>query len=306
MLPHCLPPLLASPLKPRVLVVNSSSNDGTVELAEEMGAETLVVPRRSFNHGMTRERARQALGTDIVVMITPDAYATSADMIGHLVAPIVDGTAAVTYARQIPHIGADFFEAFPREFNYPDASEIRSIADLPRYGTYTYYSSNSCSAWDNASLDEIGGFKISLVSEDWIAVAKLLRRGASVAYVADAVVHHSHTYTLTQEFKRMFDTGYEWYWQRHLLLDGTSANERGKLFLKAMLCRLRKERPMAIPYAIVQTAAKFIGFKMGLIGHRLPLSWVKSLSSQDFYWTSDAFGMREGGSVKRRDASFTG
>ncbi|MFD2716216.1 glycosyltransferase family 2 protein [Tistrella mobilis] len=306
LLPKCLPNLLSSTVKARIIVVNSSSNDGTVEMAQEMGAETFVVPRKTFNHALTRELARRTFPSDIAVMITPDAIPTTSDLIERLTAPIREGKAAASYARQIPHIGADFFEAFPREFNYPDASEIRSIADLPRYGTYTYYSSNSCSAWDNASLDEIGGFKISLVSEDWIAVAKLLRRGASVAYVADAVVHHSHTYTLTQEFKRMFDTGYEWYWQRHLLLDGTSANERGKLFLKAMLCRLRKERPMAIPYAIVQTAAKFIGFKMGLIGHRLPLSWVKSLSSQDFYWTSDAFGMREGGSVKRRDASFTG
>ena len=32
-LEHCLPPLFRSPLRPRVLVVNSSSSDGTVELA---------------------------------------------------------------------------------------------------------------------------------------------------------------------------------------------------------------------------------------------------------------------------------
>jgi rhamnosyltransferase len=58
-LPHCLPPLLNSSLKPRVLVVNSSSNDGTLELAQEMGAETLAIPRKQFNHGLTRELARK-------------------------------------------------------------------------------------------------------------------------------------------------------------------------------------------------------------------------------------------------------
>ncbi|HEY4831864.1 MAG TPA: glycosyltransferase family 2 protein, partial [Waddliaceae bacterium] len=50
-LPCCLPPLLQSSLKPRVLVVNSSSNDGTVEQAQSLGAETLVIPRADFNHG---------------------------------------------------------------------------------------------------------------------------------------------------------------------------------------------------------------------------------------------------------------
>ena len=33
---HC-PPLLASPLRPRVMVVNSSSADGTVEEARRLG-----------------------------------------------------------------------------------------------------------------------------------------------------------------------------------------------------------------------------------------------------------------------------
>ena len=61
LLPECLPALLESPLKPRVLVVNSSSGDGTVELARKMGAETLVIPRYEFNHGTTRELARDQL-----------------------------------------------------------------------------------------------------------------------------------------------------------------------------------------------------------------------------------------------------
>ncbi|HEX6014725.1 MAG TPA: hypothetical protein VFY87_23615 [Geminicoccaceae bacterium] len=48
-LTRCLPPLFRSPLRPRVLVVNSSSGDGTVELARDLGAETLTFPRQAFN-----------------------------------------------------------------------------------------------------------------------------------------------------------------------------------------------------------------------------------------------------------------
>ena len=59
---RCLPPILGSPLAPRVLVVNSSSGDGTVEEALRLGAEVLVVPRGEFNHGTTREVARKQLG----------------------------------------------------------------------------------------------------------------------------------------------------------------------------------------------------------------------------------------------------
>src|SRR6185437_994710 len=54
-LSRCLGPFLESPLRPRILVVDSSSGDGTVEEAERLGAETLVVPRHEFNHGATRD-----------------------------------------------------------------------------------------------------------------------------------------------------------------------------------------------------------------------------------------------------------
>ena len=109
-LPHCLPPYLSSPLRPRILVVNSSSGDGTVELARELGAETLVIPRRAFNHGSTRELARRHLATDIVCMATPDAYPVDEQMLGKLVAPLLEGRASVAYARQVPREAAGTLE----------------------------------------------------------------------------------------------------------------------------------------------------------------------------------------------------
>ena len=138
-LSYCLPPLLQSPLNPRVLVVNSSSQDGTVEQAKASGAEVLVVKRADFNHGSTRERARKFLGTDIVVMVTPDAYAVDKDVLGKLIDPLLHGQAKIAYARQLPHDGANFFEAFSRAFNYPAESHVRGIDDAPTYGPYTVF-----------------------------------------------------------------------------------------------------------------------------------------------------------------------
>ncbi|WP_457618560.1 glycosyltransferase, partial [Lutibacter sp.] len=207
-LKQCLLPVLASPLKPSILIIDSSSKDNTVKLAKQMGVETLVIPQKEFNHGATRELARKHLNTDIVVMMTQDAYPQSSDFLEYLIAPLLEGKAAVSYARQIPHKGADFFESFPRQFNYPEKSHIRGIKDLETYGSYTFFCSDSCAAWVNSALDEIGGFFPVLTNEDTFAVAKLLNKGHHIAYVAEAVVHHSHRYSLLEEFKRYFDTGY--------------------------------------------------------------------------------------------------
>lgn len=284
-LPHSLPPLLNSSLHPRVLVVNSSSNDGTVELAREMGAEVLIVPRKEFNHGATREIVRHTLGTDIVVMMTPDAYAVSDDMLETLTRPIREGKASIAYARQIPHDGADFFESFPRFYNYPTGDHIRGLEDVDKYGSFVTFCSDSCTAWSNHALDEVGGFLTTLTSEDALTAAMLLQKGHKIAYVGSAVVKHSHRYTLSQEFHRYFDTGYVRGQFSHLTL-GLRDEQHGKKFFGSMITALLAERPALVPYAVVQTAVKYLGYKLGMQGPKLPWSVCRRLSAQDFYWVS--------------------
>lgn len=281
-LPYCLPPLIQSPLKPKILLVNSSSQDGTVELAKKFGVETLVIPRASFNHGLTRELARKTLQTDIVVMATPDAYAVDQNALGKLVEPLIAGEASLAYARQIPHENACFFESFPRFFNYPEKSHIRSIDDKELLGIFTFFFSDSFGAYLNTALDEIGGFSYVLTGEDTLACAKLLHKGHKVAYVAESLVHHSHGYSLVQEFKRHFDTGMarrdyqEWI--------GLGDSKRGFQYVQSLMSELIRTKPHLIPYAFLQTFVKWMGYQTGKASLNAPLFIKKMFSSQDFYW----------------------
>lgn len=285
-LQFCLPPLLESQLNPKVLVVDSSSDDGTVELARRLGADTFVIPKSEFNHGRTREMARKFLNTDIVIMVTQDAYAIDSDVISRLVAPIVSGQASVAYARQLPHDGADFFEAFAREFNYPPESHVRSLKELDKYGIYTYFCSNSCAAYLNSALDEIGGFQEVLTGEDTVAVAKLLEKGHRIAYVADACVKHSHKYSLLQEFRRHFDTGFARRDYQNLLREGGKDEKRGKEYVQKLMKRLINEKPLLIPYGFLHVLAKLTGYRIGRMSKNAPVWFKKALSSHPFYWNS--------------------
>jgi rhamnosyltransferase len=188
--------------------VNSSSGDGTVEEASRLGAEVLVVPRREFNHGLTRELARQKLGTDVVAMLTPDAYPGRRGLPRAAHRPSSRRRRRHRVRAASGREGADLVERFGREFSYPAASNTRTLGDWARHGSYTHFCSNACAAWSNAELDMIGGFRATLVSEETIAAAELLRRGRAIAYVADAVVVHSHRHGLADEFARHFDIGY--------------------------------------------------------------------------------------------------
>jgi rhamnosyltransferase len=282
----CLPPLLASSRVSRCLVVDSASTDGTTALAAQLGAEVHVIARSDFNHGATREYARRLMSTDIVVMVTQDAYAASAESLDALISPLVEGIADVSYGRQLPKVGADIFEAYPREFNYPAVSQLRRLVDAKKLGVHTFFCSDSFSAYRQDSLDAIGGFPTVLTNEDYFAVARILENGGAIAYVAEATVYHSHRYTLKQEFQRYFDTGYvrgERPWVQALV---GNAERHGASMVKALFKRLIQTQSWLLPYAILQVGAKWLGYRIGFYSVNAPLWWKQKLSGQSYYWSS--------------------
>lgn len=294
-LAKCLPPLLASKVKPRVMVTNSSSNDGTVEEAERLGAEVLIVPRAHFNHGSTRDEARRRLGTDIFVAMTPDAYATDDhDMLERLIAPIVEGRAEISYGRQIPHDDAGFFASHFRGFNYPSESEVRDVSQLQQHGAYLYFCSDTCTAYLNSEVEAIGGIPSALVSEDALTAAQMLWNGCRIAYVADAVVKHSHNYSLKDEFTRYFDVGIGRV-AAAPIVDRYGGNQgRGMRFIRSLLAHTASHRPWLLPYACAIIATKATGYAMGRRAANGP-HWFKTMfSGSDFYWNSRDYLERRG------------
>jgi rhamnosyltransferase len=282
----CLCPLIKSDVVSRILVVDSSSKDKTVEIAKSYGVDCYVIDRTCFNHGATRELARKMLETDIVIMVTQDAYATSAESVSNLVAPLLENKADVAYARQLPKQGADIFEAFPRQFNYPEKSQFRCITDSRRLGAFTFFCSDSFSAYRQSSLDSIGGFPTVLTNEDYFAVARILENGGVIAYVAEATVYHSHRYSLKEEFQRYFDTGYvrgERPWVQALV---GNAEYYGASMVKSFFRRLLITQPWLIPYALLQVCCKWLGYRIGFHSVKAPLWWKRRLSGQRYYWTS--------------------
>lgn len=269
-----------------ILVVDSSSSDDTVVVARSLGLRVHIIQQRMFNHGLTRELARKLLGTDIVVMVTQDAISARPNSIMTLVSPLLDGLADISYGRQLPKNGADIFESFPREFNYPARSQIRRLTDANQFGSFTFFCSDSFAAYKQSSLDAVGGFPTVLTNEDYFAVARILRNGGAIAYVAEATVLHSHRYTLKQEFQRYFDTGYvrgERPWVQKLV---GNAEGHGASMVKALFIRLIKTQPCLIPYAILQVGAKWLGYRIGFYSIKAPLWWKRALSGQKYYWTS--------------------
>lgn len=168
----------------------------------------ISIERSEFNHGLTRDMAlRESIG-DIVCFMTQDAVPADEFYIENLIAPILnDFRVVVSSGRQLPKDDARRFERLVREFNYGPESNVRSKADVVTMGIKAYFATDVCSAYRRSAYIELGGFGKTDMSEDMLMAAKAVNAGYSVAYAADACVHHSHNLTPAEQYRRNYAIG---------------------------------------------------------------------------------------------------
>lgn len=87
-----------------ILVVDSSSDDGTRnEVREHSGVDLCVIERSSFNHGATRDMALRRTTGDIVCFLTQDAMPDGPYYLENLIQPMLkDSLVALSSGRQLP------------------------------------------------------------------------------------------------------------------------------------------------------------------------------------------------------------
>lgn len=270
----------------RLLVVDSSSDDETLALARQAGAETHVISRGAFDHGGTRDWALRHLDDcDIVIFLTQDALPLDTGSLTTLVECFADPTVGAAFGRQLPHEEASCIATHARLFNYPDESRRVSRADIPRLGIKAAFLSNSFAAYRRQALMAAGGFpQGTILSEDMIAGARLLKAGWKLSYCAEAQVRHSHNYTLAEEFRRYFDIGVLHQREAWLLEWLGSAEGEGVRFVRSEARYLLKNAPWRLPEAGVRTVLKYAGYRLGKLESHLPLSLRRRFSMHSGYW----------------------
>lgn len=271
----------------QVIIIDSSSSDETAKLSEEAGFCVHSISQSVFNHGGTRNQAVKFSEdfADIVVFMTQDAILASSDSLINLLAPFSDPEVAAVCGRQLPHHNATPLAAHARYFNYPPESKVKSQADISILGIKTAFMSNSFAAYRLSVFEELGGFPDNtILAEDMYLTAKMILSGYKVAYCAEAIVFHSHNYTLKQEFQRYFDTGVFQQKQKWIQQKFGRATSEGKRFVLSELKFLSIKSPLLISKAILSTLAKLIGFKLGYYYYMLPYKWCKALSMHKGYW----------------------
>lgn len=285
-LPQLLTRLKEQTVKGReLIIIDSSSTDNTVEIAESFSAKVIIIPQKEFNHGTTRNLgAGQARG-EILAFMTQDVLPVDEYYLENLIKPLNEDKVAACFARQLPREDAIPPERFARSYNYPDKPMIKGREDISRLGIKTFFLTNVCSAIKKNAYIDAGRFPDNIImDEDLVFAAKLVLKDYKIAYVPDARVYHSHNYTSAEQFKRYFDIGVALSRERWIL-ELAAAEGAGIKYLKDQIRYLwGNGHKQWLPYVVAETAAKFTGYRMGLIEGKLPVSVKRRLSLHSFFW----------------------
>lgn len=265
-LPALLNSLRNQTLQPdEVLIVDSSSDDHTAEIAATFGCDDVhTITRSSFNHGQTRHDAFLRSSGDIVVFMTQDAVLADKQSLERLIAAMSDQSIALVTGRQLPKDDARRFEQLVRAYNYPEASNVRNADDIARLGIKAFFASDVFAAYRRSSYLECGGFPRPVnTNEDMLMAARFLKAGYSVAYASEACVMHSHNLTPAQQYRRNRAVGLCLVAHSDEL-EGVSEVGEGMSLVKKVSAQLIKEgRLMEFCAFGVDCAARLLGNRSG-------------------------------------------
>ncbi len=268
-----------------ILVIDSSSNDNTRNIAEELNARVIRIDRGTFDHGGTRNFAVKRACGEIIIFLTQDALPVDKNFIENLIIPLNDNSIPLAYGRHIPRNDADPIERFFRGYNYPEESIIKDIHKIPILGIKTFFCSNVCSAIRRKEFEELGGFPENIImNEDMVFASKLIFKGYKIAYQASAVVFHSHNYSLKETFQRYFDIGVSLNRNRWFFKDIKTEKEGIRLLMEQTKHLIEEKRFFFILYGFLQSLLKYSGYRLGLLEERLPLKIKMGLSMHKGFW----------------------
>ena len=247
----------------RVFVIDSSSTDDTVHIAENAGFTVQVIDKSDFGHGRTRQMGLEMTKTDIVCFMTQDALLKEESSIETLVNFLMqDSSLGAVFGRQFPYPHTGVLGSFARIYNYPEQSYVNTFEDRKYKGIKTAFLSDTFAAYRKEVLMEVGGFPLhSNFGEDSYVAAKMLMAGYKTGYCAEAVVYHAHDYSLKQEWERAkeikcFHKSEPWL----LEVFGKPEGEGVKFVISEVKYLIKQGKWFLIPAALLNNIIKLLGY----------------------------------------------
>ncbi|WP_318568816.1 glycosyltransferase family 2 protein [Salinigranum marinum] len=193
-----------------IIIIDSGSDDGTVELANEYANSVITISPNEFHHGKTRNRAANQSKGDVIVFTVQDALPTDNRWLTKLVNPIKNGVADVCYGNQIANIDSKPPDRFFYQYFYPEIPITiteKNTTNKPEFYIDNIFISDVNSAIARDVWNEFQFQDSVQMSEDKDFAYRVASAGYTIRYCPEAKVYHSHDYSLLELFTRRYKDG---------------------------------------------------------------------------------------------------
>lgn len=244
-----------------VLVIDSGSQDGTVDYARADGHGVHRITREEFGHGRTRNLGVELTTGDVICFLTQDVLPVTPDWPRRFMETLADPRSAGVYGRQVPR-DADTMEMFFVALNYP-AEPLRFDpkpgGHHPRPGRVLF--SNAFSAVRRTVMEQVPFPDHAHFSEDQIWAYKALSKGYSILYEPRAEALHAHRYSFRGLFRRSQAVGEAL--SREGMAGGADLGESTRFLLEELRYFIKQGHVHRLPQLLPYEFLRWAGFQFG-------------------------------------------
>lgn len=180
-----------------LLMVDSGSTDRTLEIINQFPCRLIQIASKAYYPGSVLNMAIEETKAEIIVFQNSDGVPLSPHTLQRLVDAFDDPAVDAALTRQIPRPEA--FDWVRRDYNlsFPDAEQTPEWIRLS-----LPMAAMRKSAWKKHPF-----YTDAWASEDTEWGEWAIKNGMQIKYVPDAIIMHSHNYTLKQIYGRKFVEG---------------------------------------------------------------------------------------------------
>jgi len=180
-----------------LLVVDSGSTDRTLEIVKQYPCRLIQIEAKAYYPGSVLNMAIEQAEADIIIFQNSDGVPLSPHTLQRLVSAFDDAAIDAALTRQIPRPEAFGWVRRDYRLSFPDAAQTPDWIRLS-----LPMAAMRKSAWEKHHF-----YEDAWASEDTEWGEWAVQNGMKIKYVPDAIIMHSHNYTLKQIYGRKFVEG---------------------------------------------------------------------------------------------------
>ena len=244
------------------VITDTGDTNNVINKILAAGYTYFIVPQDKFSHSLTRAKAiKDYCSSDVVIMLSQDVKLINNKAFFELAHMITDEV-VYAYGRQICQ--KKTIEHYVRLRNYGDKSYIVGSEDVKSLQLRAFFASDAFSAYHRPTFIKLNGYddKHMMMSEDMYYAKKIIDAGYRKAYVATAVVEHSHKLNLKQLYNRYYATGV-WF-SEHPEFNKYKTTDTGiQLALYVLVQAIKSFNVPVLLQWLPNMSARYFGMKKG-------------------------------------------